>query len=307
MNERRVYMDYNATTPLHPEVKKTLVEAFEMYGNASSMHTAGREAAARVEEARAKVAAFIGADADEIIFTGGGSESNNTVLNMIDCGSAACRCVSRDKRGLVTTAVEHPSVLNAAEHLERKGLPVAFVPVDGTGKIDMDAFRTALSGGTALVSIMMGNNEIGTIQDIRTLARLAREAGALFHTDAVQAVGKVPMNVRDLEVDFLSFSGHKLYGPKGVGALYVRKGAPFCTFIHGGHQEHGRRAGTYNTTGIIGLGKAVEMAGHEMRDEVARLWGLRERLRRGLEELVPDIHVNGHPVDTLPGTLNVDR
>lgn len=305
MSDRCVYMDYNATTPLHPEVKKTLIEAFEIYGNASSMHGAGREAAERVEEARRTVAGFLGAEPDEIIFTAGGSESNNTVLNMIDCGSSACRCVSRGKRGVITTTVEHPSVLNAAEFLEHKGVPVTFLSVDAHGKIDMEEYRAALTENTALVSVMMGNNEIGTIQDLPAIARLAREKGALVHTDAVQTVGKVPFDIKELGVDFLSFSGHKLYGPKGVGILYVRKGVPFCTFIHGGHQEHGRRAGTYNSTGIIGLGKAVEMAAREMDGEVSRIWSLREKLRNGIEELVPDIHVNGHPTDTLPGTLNV--
>ncbi|MCL1818427.1 MAG: aminotransferase class V-fold PLP-dependent enzyme, partial [Spirochaetaceae bacterium] len=169
----------------------------------------------------------------------------------------------------------------------------------------MEELEAAVSGEAALVSVMMGNNEIGTLQDIKAITRLAHERGALMHTDAVQTLGKVPVDVRDLGVDFLSFSAHKLYGPKGVGILYVRKGAPFCTFIHGGHQEDGRRAGTYNTLGIIGLGRAVELAAREMEDEVAKLWALRERLRTGLLAAVPDIHVNGHPVDTLPGTLNV--
>jgi cysteine desulfurase len=298
-------MDYNATTPLHPEVKKTLVEAFELFGNASSMHGAGREAADRVEKTRATVAEFLGAEPDEIIFTGGGSESNNTVLHMVDCGSAACRCVSKDKRGIITTSIEHPSVLNAAEFLQNKGLPVTFLKVDSTGKIDMDQYRAALTDKIALVSIMMANNEIGTIQDIKTAAGLARDKGALFHTDAVQTVGKIPFNVKDLGVDFLSFSAHKLYGPKGVGVLYVRKGVPFCTFIHGGHQENGRRAGTYNTAGILGLGRAVEMAQAEMKEEKVREWKLREKLREGIEERIPDIHINGHPADILPGTLNV--
>ncbi|MDR2588172.1 MAG: aminotransferase class V-fold PLP-dependent enzyme [Spirochaetales bacterium] len=302
---RFVYLDYNATTPLHPEVKRTLAEGFDIYGNASSMHSSGRRAAEKIEEARGIVAAFLGAEPGEIIFTGGGSESNNTVLNMIDCGSGRCSCVSRGRKGLLTTTIEHPSVINAAEFLAHKGVPVTFLPVDGEGKLDMEEFEAALSSDTALVSVMLGNNEIGTLQDIKTITRLAHSRGALMHTDAVQAVGKVPINVRELDVDFLSFSAHKLYGPKGVGILYVRKGAPFCTFIHGGHQEEGRRAGTYNTLGIIGLGKAIEVAGLEMRDEVAKLWSLREKLREGLLEKVPDIHINGHPSDTLPGTLNV--
>ena len=305
MSERLVYMDYNATTPLHPEVKKTLAEAFEIYGNASSMHASGRLAGEKVAEAREITARFIGAQPEEIIFTGGGSESNNTVLNMIDCGSGMCSCVAKGRRGIVTTAIEHPSIMSTAEFLRHKGVPVSFVSVDATGKINMEELEAAISDQTALVSIIMGNNEIGTLQDIPAITRLAHERGALMHTDAVQTLGKIPVDVRELGVDFLSFSAHKLYGPKGVGILYVRKGAPFCTFIHGGHQEDGRRAGTYNTLGIIGLGKAMELAAREMEEEVTKLWSLRERLREGLLDAIPDIHVNGHPTDTLPGTLNV--
>lgn len=305
MSNQLVYMDYNATTPLHPGVKEALTEAFEIYGNASSMHSSGRLAGERVAGAREIVARFIGADPEEIIFTGGGSESNNTVLNMIDCGSGVCSCLARGRRGLVTSAIEHPSIINTAEFLQHRGVPVTFVQVDALGRVDMEEMEAAVSGETALVSVMMGNNEIGTLQDVKAITRLAHERGALMHTDAVQTLGKVPIDVRDLGVDFLSFSAHKLYGPKGIGILYVRKGAPFCTFIHGGHQEDGRRAGTYNTLGIIGLGRAVELASAEMGEEVPRLWSLRERLRVGLLERVPDIHVNGHPVETLPGTLNV--
>lgn len=305
MGTRSVYLDNNATTPLHPEVKKCLIEAFGVYGNASSMHGAGRAAWEKIESARRIVADFIGASPEEVIFTGGGSESNNTVLHMIDCGSQTCRCVSRDRRALVTTQIEHPSVLNAAQFMEHRGVPVSYLSVDETGKIDMDEFRRTVSEQTALVSVVMANNEIGTIQDVAEIARLAHEKGALVHTDAVQALGKVPFTVKSLGVDFLSFSGHKLYAPKGVGVLYVKKGSPFCTFIHGGHQEEGRRAGTYNNWGIIGLGKAVEMAKIEMNEEIVRLARLRDMLRKGIEEKVPDVHVNGHPVDALPGTLNV--
>jgi cysteine desulfurase len=298
-------MDYNATTPLHPEVKKTMTEAFEIYGNASSMHSSGRLAGEKVAEAREIVARFLGAEPEEIIFTGGGSESNNTVLKMLDCGSGFCSCLALGRKGLVTTAIEHPSIINTAEFLQHKGVPVTFVPVDKTGKVNMEELEAAVSNSTAVVSVMMGNNEIGTLQDIKTITRLVHERGALMHTDAVQTLGKVPVNVNDLGVDFLSFSAHKLYGPKGIGILYIRKGTPFCTLIHGGHQEEGRRAGTYNTLGIIGLGKAVELASQEMKTEVPQLWKLREKLRKGIEERVPDIYVNGHPTDTLPGTLNI--
>jgi cysteine desulfurase len=269
------------------------------------MHSAGRFAGEKIAEAREIVARFIGAAPEEIIFTGGGSESNNTVLKMLDCGSGFCSCLVPGRKGLVTTAIEHPSIINTAEFLQHKGVPVNFVSVDAQGRVNMEDIEAAVSRETAVVSVMMGNNEIGTLQDIKAIARLAHERGALMHTDAVQTLGKVPVNVRDLDVDFLSFSAHKLYGPKGVGILYVRKGVPFCTLIHGGHQEEGRRAGTYNTLGIIGLGRAVELAAREMKDEVAKLRAMRERLRLGLLEKVPDIHINGHPVETLPGTLNV--
>ncbi len=305
MPERIVYMDYNATTPLHPQVKKALVDSFDIYGNASSMHAAGRRAYAEVEKARRVVAEFLGAYSEEIVFTGGGSESNNTVLQMINCGSASCRCIARGKVGLITSRIEHPSVLNVAEFLENKGIRVHYLSVDQTGKVNKEEYRKVLEEHPALVSIMMANNEIGTIQDISELARMAKEKGVLFHTDAVQAVGKVRFSVHDLGVDYLSFSAHKLYGPKGVGILYVRKGAPYCTFIHGGHQEEGRRAGTYNTLGIIGLGKAIEVASREMEEEVSRIRQLRDKLKEGILERIPDIHINGHPTDCLPGTLNV--
>jgi cysteine desulfurase len=298
-------MDYNATTPLHPQVKKALVDSFDIYGNASSMHAAGRRAYAEVEKARRVVAEFLGAYSEEIVFTGGGSESNNTVLQMINCGSASCRCIARGKVGLITSRIEHPSVLNVAEFLENKGIRVHYLSVDQTGKVNKEEYRKVLEEHPALVSIMMANNEIGTIQDISELARMAKEKGVLFHTDAVQAVGKVRFSVHDLGVDYLSFSAHKLYGPKGVGILYVRKGAPYCTFIHGGHQEEGRRAGTYNTLGIIGLGKAIEVASREMEEEVSRIRQLRDKLKEGILERIPDIHINGHPTDCLPGTLNV--
>jgi cysteine desulfurase len=305
MKNRLVYMDYNATTPIHPEVKKILVNALDLYGNASSMHTIGRQAHEEVEKARKACAAIIGATPEEIIFTGGGSESNNTVLNMIGCGSDACSCVAGAKRELITSTIEHPSVLNAAEFLQHKHTPVHYVSVDHTGKLNMKEFGSKLSDRTALVSIMLGNNEIGTIQDIKEVVRLSHEVGALVHTDAVQAIGKIKVDVRELGVDFLSYSGHKFYGPKGIGVLYVRRGAPFCTFIHGGHQEEGRRAGTYNTTAIIGLGRAAELALSSLDEEYRRLRSMRDRLKDGIAARIPDIRVNGHPTDFLPGTLNV--
>ena len=304
MSREDVYMDYNATTPLHPAVTRALIESFSMYGNASSMHTPGREARAKIEESREAVAAFIGAGPEEIIFTGGGSESNNTVLKLMTCTDSDCRRCPATRREIITSAIEHPSVLNTIRILRGRGITCHIIGVDETGKIDLREFEEKISDKTGLVSIMMANNEIGTIQDIKAISRIAREHGTLVHTDAVQALGKVPVDARELDVDFMSFSGHKLYGPKGIGGLYTRRGSPYCTLIHGGHQEDGRRAGTLNTTGIIGLGAAVEAA-VDFEAEAKREAELRDMLLCGIEASIPDISVNGHPTDTLPGTLNV--
>lgn len=305
MEHRTVYFDNNATTPLHPEVKKALVEGIEIFGNPSSMHSFGREAREKIEDAREKVGAFIGAKPDEILFVGSGSEANNTVLSLLNCDSATCSCSLSGRNGLVTTAIEHPCVLNTARHLGRKQHGVHYLSVDKFGRIDLDDLRRAVTDKVGMVSIMMANNEIGTIQDIREAARITHEAGALFHTDAVQAVGKIPVDVRDLDVDFLTMSAHKIYGPKGVGALYVRKGVPYCPLILGGHQENGRRAGTENSLGIIGMGKAVEMRAIEMDAEERRLLHLKKALRDGIEKAIPDVLFMGHPEHCLPGTLSV--
>ncbi len=300
-----IYMDHNATTPLHPEVKKAIEESLDIFGNPSSLHHFGRHARHMVEEARQAVASFIGADSDEIFFVGSGSEANNTVLSMIPCDHSNCFCSHGAKRQIITTVIEHPCILETSLCIGKKGGDVSFLKVDSFGKVDMEHYKKLLNETTGIVSIMMANNEIGTIQDIKKLAKLAHDKGALFHTDAVQAVGKIPVNVNDLGVDFLTISGHKLYGPKGIGALYVKKGVPFCPLIHGGHQEKGRRAGTENTLGIIGLGKAVELRIKEMKEEEPRLLKLKNILREGLEKNISDIRFNGHPTDCLPGTLNV--
>ena len=302
---RRVYMDYNATTPIHPEVQKELISSMELFGNPSSMHGFGREAHAKIDLARKRCAALIGADQEEIIFTAGGSESNNTVLKLLGCGESCCCGYFGGRNEIITSAIEHPSILETARALRARGVAVHEIGVDSTGKLDMEDFAAKLGEKTALVSIMYANNEIGTIQDIEKITRMAHEKGALMHTDAVQAVGKVRFNVHDIGVDFLSFSGHKLYAPKGVGVLYVKSGSPYCSLIHGGHQEGGRRAGTLNNLGIMGLGKAAELAMRDMEVEIPRLERLRDRLREGIAARVPDIRVNGHPPDTLPGTLNV--
>ncbi|GAB6392159.1 MAG: cysteine desulfurase [Treponematales bacterium] len=307
MADRQVYIDYNATTPLRKEVKAAMIEDLEVFGNASSMHASGREARARVEEARRAVAALLGADAQDIIFTSGGSESNNTVFQTMRAlasgGSGAPGAGGRS--GIVTTAIEHPCVLNSARFLASLGFEVTFLPVDRHGKVKKDALAAALNERTLLVSVMMANNEIGTIQDLKEIAALAKAAGAFMHTDAVQAVGKIPVNVDDLGVDYLTMSAHKIYGPKGTGALYARRGAALRPLIHGGHQEDGLRAGTYNNLGILGFGKAAELAAGDVREYAEVIAPLRLRLRDGLAARIPDIRVNGHPEDVLPNTLNV--
>ncbi|MDD5091619.1 MAG: aminotransferase class V-fold PLP-dependent enzyme [Candidatus Wallbacteria bacterium] len=308
MPPRTVYLDHNATTPLHPEVKKTITEAMEYYGNASSLHGFGRKTRELIEQARANVASFINAEPEEVIFVGSGSEANNTVLNVVACDRRdcqSCHSCGRARSEVITTSVEHPCVLNTAACLKERGNVVHFLAVDSDGLIKNDQLLANLCEKTALVSVMMANNETGTLQDIAASSLAAHQVGALFHTDAVQAVGKVPVDVKKLGVDFLSFSAHKIYGPKGIGALYVKKGTPFCPFIRGGHQEFGRRAGTENTLGIFAFSRALDMRRAEMDSEAIRLKTMRETLRQGLISTIPDIRFNGHPEDTLPGTLNV--
>ncbi|MFH1359637.1 MAG: IscS subfamily cysteine desulfurase [Candidatus Omnitrophota bacterium] len=305
MTKRQIYMDHNATAPLHPEVKKAIHEAMEIFGNPSSLHGFGRLAKKRVEEGREKVASFIGAEPDEIVFSGSGSEANNTILSMLVCGSHQCPYQAQGPMEIITTKIEHPCILETAKCLQDRGVSVLFVGVDRHGKINIDQLKDSITPRTRIVSVMMANNEIGTIQDIKTIAQIVHAKGVLFHTDAVQAVGKIPVDVRDLNVDFLTLSGHKIYGPKGIGALYTRKGIPFCPLIRGGHQERGRRAGTENTLGIIGLGKAIDMRAKEMPSEAKRLLELKTILKKGIEEKIPDIQFNGHPTDSLPNTINV--
>ncbi|MBN2509883.1 MAG: cysteine desulfurase [Spirochaetales bacterium] len=302
---REVYMDHNATTPLHPKVRDIIVQHVDVYGNPSSMHLFGRRAARLIDEARTRIASLINASPDELIFTGGGSESNNTVLKLVTCGGASCPGCSAMRNEIITTSIEHPSVLNTCKALEHQGVKLRYLDVDSQGRIDLDQLKSFLTDQTALVSIMMANNEIGTIQDIKAAVKITKEKSVLFHTDAVQAVGKIPVDVRDLNVDFLSFSGHKLNAPKGIGGLYVKRNAPYCNLIHGGHQEEGRRAGTLNTLGIIALGEAARIAEEEGPGEAARLLELREYIKAGILRSIPDVHFNGHPVHSLPGTLNV--
>ena len=305
MNKRTVYLDYNATTPLHPEVKKSMEQAFELYANPSSMHEFGRTVRNRLEYVRQNIADFIGALADEIIFTGGGSESNNTVLKMVSCPLCSSKNIWNGRTEIITSKIEHPSMINTAQHLQSMGQKVHFIKVDQTGKVDLNHFTDTLNERTALVSIILANNEIGTIQNIKEISALVHKAGALMHTDAVQGIGKLKVDVGELDVDYLSFSAHKFYGPKGVGILYVKRTKPFYSLIHGGHQESGRRAGTMNSLAIMGMGKAVEMIKTEMNDINNIIARLKEKLKTGIEDLVPDVHYNGHPEDSLCNTLNV--
>jgi cysteine desulfurase len=308
MDNRFVYMDYNATTPLRDEVKARMIEDMDVFANASSLHEAGRRARDRVETARAQVAALIGAtDPLSVVFSSGGSESNNTVFNTMH----ALGQVAGARRKIITTAIEHPCVMNAARRLADDGFPVVFLGVDGHGRISMDQLGFELdparsSGGpTLLVSVMAANNEIGTVQDMKAIVSAAKAAGALVHTDAVQAAGKIPIDVAAWGVDYLTLSCHKLYGPKGVGALYLRRGSPAEPLIRGGHQELGIRAGTYNNQGILGFGLAAELAMRDLDSFAKRMLVLKDRLRKGISASVPDIRINGHPTEVLPNTLNV--
>jgi cysteine desulfurase len=304
---RRVYVDYNATTPIKPEVKAEMVADLEIYGNASSMHASGRLAHARIEQARSAVEKLLGAKPGTVVFTSGGSESNNTVFQAMRRLASAPdgRPLTEGRSEFITTAIEHPCVFNSAKDLQNLGFKVTFLPVDEYGKINIDELQKALSEKTLLVSVMAANNEIGTIQDIKTIASMVKAAGAWIHTDAVQAVGKIPLDVEDIGIDYLTMSAHKIYGPKGVGALYVKKGAPLFPLVQGGHQEDGLRAGTYNNLGILGFGKAAIAAMEEVEKYGREITVLRDRLRDGLAAAIPNIKINGHPRDTLPNTLNV--
>ncbi|NCC12006.1 MAG: aminotransferase class V-fold PLP-dependent enzyme [Spirochaetia bacterium] len=301
MEQHIIYLDNNATTVMHEDVIEAVHEAHILYGNASSMHGLGRASAQAIEESRLAIADLIDCSPKEVIFTSGASESNNTVFSTIreriDLGS------KRDR--MITTTIEHPSIIETVKYLKSRGYKIDECPVDGTGMIDLEAFKTLLGEDVALVSVMTGNNEIGTIQPIREIAQLSHAVGALVHTDATQAIGKIEVSMREMDVDYLSLSGHKFYGPKGIGVLAVKTKAPFSPLVHGGHQEGGRRAGTYNTASIVGIGVAARLAKADLQEEHDRLWSLREMLRKGIEESIPNVVVNGNQQHCLPGTLDV--
>jgi cysteine desulfurase len=294
-----IYLDNNATTKIAPEVLNEMNPYLtDYYGNPSSMHTFGGKLHSKIEEARAKVAELIGAEAEEIVFMSCGTESDNTAL------MAAAESFPQ-KRHIVITRVEHPAVFNFVKHLARKGYSVTFLPVDNAGRLDMDVFSKAFDDNTAVVSVMYANNETGVVFPIVEIGEVLRERKILFHTDAVQAVGKVPIDVKELPVDMLSLSGHKLHAPKGVGALYVRKGTRFYPYIIGGHQENGRRAGTENIASIIGLGKACELAAKNLQNEIFYLSKLRDKLEGNLLKNCPDVRINGDIEHRLPNTTNI--
>ena len=296
----RIYLDHNATTPVHPEVRQAMVRLLESHcGNPSAIYREGREAKSAMEDARRKLANLLGATARRLIFTGGGSEANNLVLKSVAWSNRNTR------PHLITSAIEHPSVLKVCQWLEQQGFSVTYLPVDEYGRVRPADLEQALRSDTCLVSIMLANNETGAIQPITELAALAHARGALFHTDGVQAVGKIPVEAESLGVDFFSLSGHKFHGPKGIGALYVRKGLDLEPLVHGGGQEGGRRAGTENTPGIVGIGAAAELAEKRLNLMATQVKGLRDDLWEGIARMFPEARLNGHPTDRLPNTLSV--
>jgi len=302
-NEKNViYMDNNATTRVAPEVVDAMMPFLtECYGNPSSMHNFGGQVGGVVKEARKNVADLIGADPEEIVFTSCGTESDSTAI-------LSALQAFPDKRHIVTTRVEHPAVKNLCENLDiltGHKHRITRLKVSDDGTLDMAEYTEALDEDTAIVSVMWANNETGVIFPVAEMAALAKERGILFHTDAVQAVGKVDINLKELDIDFLSMSGHKLHAPKGIGVLYVKRGTPFVPFLAGGHQEGGRRGGTENVASIVGLGRACQLAGYSIEDENSKVQYLRDKLEEGLLESIPKARLNGHKKDRLPNTTNI--
>ena len=298
---RRIYLDHTATTPLDPRVMEAMLPFFsETFGNASSIHGFGREAKSALEQARDTIARCIGAESGELFFTSGGTEADNFAIR-----GTAIAAGARGKSHLVTSAAEHHAVLEPCEALATEGFKVTTLEVDEYGAVTPDALRDALTSSTSLVSIMHANNEVGTISAIADLASAAHASGAIFHTDAVQTLGKLPLNVNDIGVDLMTISAHKVYGPKGIGALYVRRGTQIDPLFHGGGQERGKRPGTENVPLAVGFARAVQISVSEMRDEAGRLMKLRDELEQRIRAEYPAVIVNGHPVDRLPHILSV--
>ncbi len=297
---RRVYMDHSATTPVRPEVVEEMLNCLtEKFGNPSSLHYFGRQGRSALDEAREKVANAIGAKPEEIVFTSGGTEADNMAIHGV--------AMLNQNRGnhVITSAVEHHAVLNTVKALGKQGFTVTILPVDKFGMVSVEDLANAITDKTILISIMHANNEVGTVQPIKELAALARAKGILFHTDAVQSMGKIPVNVDELGVDLLTISGHKIYGPKGIGALYIRKGTRWRqSLFHGGAQERLRRAGTENVPGIAALGRACELAVQELAEEAVRLTGLRDKLIKEVMDKIPDVRLTGHPTKRLPNHVS---
>jgi cysteine desulfurase len=295
-----IYLDNNATTPVRPEVLSAMLPYFsEQFGNPSSVHWAGRQVSGAMEKERAQVATLINAAPAEIVFVSCGSEGDNmAIFGTLDA-------LSGKGKHIITTAVEHPAVLNTCKYLEKRGYSVTYLPVDEDGMLDLAELEAAITPETVLISIMWANNETGTLFPIAEIGAIARKHQVRFHCDAVQAVGKVPVDVQATNVDLLVISGHKLGAPKGIGAIYIRRGTKLTPLLHGGHQERNRRAGTHNVPSIIGLGLACELAGQEMAEKSVQIKALRDRLEAGLFAAIPNMKLNGHPTARLPNTLNV--
>ena len=295
---RRVYLDHNASTPVHPEVLAAMMPYFsERFGNASSIHGFGREAREGIDVARESIAGFLGVTPDEIVFTSGGTESDNLAVK----GVAGARPGGH----IITTAVEHHALLRTCQALEKLGHAVTYLPVDGDGLVDPDDVRRAIRPDTILISIQTANSESGTLMPIEEIGRIATERSIAFHADGVQTFGKLPISPREVGLTLMSMSGHKIYGPKGIGALYVAKGTRMVSVQHGGDHERRRRAGTEHVPGIVGFGKAVELRARHMSEEARRVTALRDRLWDGVRQSVADVRLNGHPTRRLPGTLNM--
>ncbi len=295
-----IYLDNAATTPVLPEVLDAMLPYYRVrYGNPSSLHLLGRQAREAVEASRAKVAAFIGATDKEIVFTSGGTEADNLAVKGV------AYALRKKGRHIITSQIEHHAVLRACSSLEQEGFDVTYLPVDSTGLVDPARVEDAITDRTVLISIMHANNEVGTIEPLESIGRVAQETGIVFHTDAVQTLGHIPVSVDRLGVDLLSASGHKLYGPKGIGALYVREGTEIQPLLHGGGQERKRRASTENVAGIVGFAKSIEVAESEMIERERRVQGLRDRLVRGVLEGLDQSYLNGHPTCRLPGNANL--
>jgi cysteine desulfurase len=295
-----IYLDHNATTPIASKVVEAMTPYWgEKYGNPSSSHSLGRLAKQGLEKARGEVAELVGCLPEEIVFTSGGTESNNMVIKGV------AHSLTEKGRHIITTAIEHPAVTNPCLFLMHQGYDVTFLPVNSTGQVDPGSVKEAIRPTTILISVMHANNETGTVEPIEQIGALAREAGVLFHTDAAQSAGKIPVDVSALNVDFLSLAGHKMYAPKGVGALFIRKGLRIEPFMHGAGQESGRRAGTENVMFAVGLGKACALACEYLAPEIERICRLRDLLHDLLAKGIPDLVLNGHPKMRLPNTLNV--